>query len=323
MLNRSGLLEAFYQLTGSCHSIWNWRLDTGLAIRESDCPHPDLFFRLFNEQMRKDLFAHMEPLEGERAYHAPVVILIQAMLYFVVAFEEEEGRVTMVYCKGPFFSGSNYARETRHLIAHYRFDEEERRLLTSAMATLPVLTGAEAISYAQMLHFCLHGERIDSAMVMTELYQLGNGSRVREDVNQFDKSSRGYEVEQELLRRVKDGDMSVSRLLAEMNNNPARVTKNVPGNMLQLRQSTHILLTLVSRAAVEGGMVQRTSFSLVTDYRARIDACRSIGELALLSNDMILDYARSRGKAVCHLQPCHPPMLRVYCHTPAGKTRAQ
>jgi len=43
--------------------------------------------------------------------------------------------------------------------------------------------------------------------------------------------------------------------------------------------------------AVEGGLPQRTSFSLCTQYRKQLNQCVSAAELAILSNEMIRDYA--------------------------------
>ncbi|MCM1119770.1 MAG: hypothetical protein NC543_10490 [bacterium] len=51
-----------------------------------------------------------------------------------------------------------------------------------------------------------------------------------------------------------------------------------------------VLLTLVSRTAVDGGLPQKISFSLCTEYRKKAEQCANIGELLTLNHDMVMDY---------------------------------
>ena len=84
--------------------------------------------------------------------------------------------------------------------------------------------------------------------------------------------------------------MSVRDVLARMQpSHTVSITSN-KDSLDNLKLNIHLLLTLVSRAAVEGGLPQRTSFSLCTQYRKQLNQCASAAELAILSNELISDY---------------------------------
>ncbi len=56
------------------------------------------------------------------------------------------------------------------------------------------------------------------------------------------------------------------------------------------RQNIMVLLTLVSRAAVDGGLPQKISFSLCTEYRKKVEQCNNANDLLTLNHDMVMDY---------------------------------
>ncbi|MCD8085950.1 MAG: hypothetical protein LUF28_06435 [Clostridiales bacterium] len=46
-------------------------------------------------------------------------------------------------------------------------------------------------------------------------------------------------------------------------------------------------LTLVSRAAVDGGMLQKSAFSLCTEHREKLNASETREEMASLTNQIL------------------------------------
>ena len=77
-----------------------------------------------------------------------------------MAFETESGEVTGIYIKGPFFTGNPDAREkpSRYLSMQLTKDVEDT--LQEALEQLPVLSASATTRLAQMLHYCVRGEKI-------------------------------------------------------------------------------------------------------------------------------------------------------------------
>ncbi len=110
--------------------------------------------------------------------------------------------------------------------------------------------------------------------------------------------------------------MTVLDTIAKGNSHPQ---KGHSGQSLDdYRQMEHLLLTLVSRAAVDGGMPQKSAFSLCTEYREKLNACETHGEMSMVSHEMLEDYAQqmhrvqqmaacsARIKLVCEYISNHP-----------------
>lgn len=104
------------------------------------------------------------------------------------------------------------------------------------------------------------------------------------------KNSGGWEFEQELLDKVRHGDLSIQHSLARAGALGNRVYHPDKDSIKDYRQNIMVLLTLVSRAAVEGGLPQKISFSLCTEYRKKVEQCTNAGDLLTLNHDMLMDY---------------------------------
>lgn len=108
----------------------------------------------------------------------------------------------------------------------------------------------------------------------------------------FDKSSGGWAFEQALLDKVRRGDLSAGEYFAKARNGEIgkAVYHDDKHSMDAYRQNTIVLLTLVSRAAVDGGLPQKVSFSLCTEYRKKTNAARTSDQLVILNQMLVEDY---------------------------------
>lgn len=286
MLDKETRLQALREFTDCFYHVWSWKLDRFFNVIRSDCPHESLIRSVFLRDGRRDAMENHMNTSG-----MPVCCTVSSTLSWVMAFETESGEVTGIYIKGPFFTGSPDAREkpSRYLSMQLTKDVEDT--LLEVLKQLPILSASAATRLAQMLHYCVQGETIapDQIAFYSSQPKRGKASG-KVEADQFTKTSGRWNAEQELLEKVRRGDMSVRDVLARMQpSHTVSMTAN-KDSLDNLRQNIHLLLTLVSRAAVEGGLPQRTSFSLCTQYRKQLNACTSAAELAILSNEMIQDY---------------------------------
>lgn len=248
----------------------------------SDCPHEALYKDLlFSDFWQEKIRQHTEQSLS------PVICSIQPGLCWILAFDEDKS----IYMKGPFFNRiideNNFSLFHRNI----HFSPEAVQVLEESFSAIPALSGSVISQFAHMLHFCVWGTpagKEDMGHITQELQH--NRYRGHVSANPFEKNSGGWEFEQELLDKVRHGDLSIQHSLARASVLGNRVYHPDKDSMNDYRQNIMVLLTLVSRAAVEGGLPQKISFSLCTEYRKKAELCTNAGELLTLNHDMVMDY---------------------------------
>jgi AraC-like DNA-binding protein len=307
VIGKEERLEVFQQLTACCYNIWNWKYDTQFNVIESNCPHELLFDQLFlSEGRRKTIDEHM------RKCHVPIVYTASAILSWIIAFERLEDSVTAIYVKGPFFKGFNDEKSYSDILKPLCLDKETESTLRSDFQSLPMLTSSSIIQFAIMLHYSLNAETISASEVLP--YSTKESKHKKPGkilVDQFEGTNGYWNTEQELLYKVRNGDLNYRDIIER-----ASVLSNwkYDGDKMNVdyyRQHLHVLLTLVSRAAVEGSLPRKISFSLCSEYRRMLNRCYTISGLHQISDVMLSDYIQ-RVHEMKELSTCPSP-IRMCC----------
>lgn len=307
MLEKEIRLQALREFTDCYYHVWSWKLDRFFNVIQSDCPHESLFRSVFLRDGRRDAIeAHMD------TSGLPVCCTVSSALSWVMAFETESEEVVAIYIKGPFFTGNpdREGKASQYLSMQLTKDVEDT--LRDAMEQLPLLSASATTRLAQMLHYCVRGESVDPGKIACFASQPKRAkSKGKVETDQFTKTSGRWNMEQELLERIRRGDLKAGDVLARADMSTAVVMQNDPKSLDNLRLNVHLLLTLISRAAVEGGLPQRTSFSLCSTYRKKLNQCASTAEVAMISNEMVYDYA-SRVHKMKQFSACSS-QIRLCC----------
>ncbi|WP_263707415.1 helix-turn-helix domain-containing protein [Shouchella tritolerans] len=288
MTGKFEMLDSFRQLTGCCYNIWNWKYDNRLNVIESDCPHESLFNCLFLAcNRRAAIEKHMAKSQ------LPLVYTTSAMLTWIVAFEPSPEGIQTIYVKGPFFSGYNDRMSYSDIANEAGLTQETEEIMVNCLKTLPELTSSSILQFALMLHYCLTGKPIAvedvTPLSSTIPKKQKKKGTVKIWIDQFERKSGYWNIEQELLNGVRTGDLDVAKVV----NKATLINGIFEGDKKSVgfyKQKIHILLTLVSRAAVEGGMSQKRSYSLCADYRRILEKCSSLSEVTALSRELLLEY---------------------------------
>jgi AraC-like DNA-binding protein len=286
MLGKEEKLEAFRQLTGCCYSIWDWKYDRQFDVVESNCPHESLFNNLFLADGRRTTIE-----EHISKNYAPIIYTTSAILSWIVAFEKSSEGVAAIYVKGPFFKGYNDEKSYGDILKPLSLAQGTDAVIRSSLKALPMLTSSTIMQFALMLHYCLNNESISVSEILSystkDLKQKKPGKVL---MDQFEGSSGYWNIEQEILNKVRNGDLNYHDVIGQASVLSGRVYEDDRKSIDFYRQHINVLVTLVSRAAVEGGLPRKTSFSLCSDYRKMINKCSSLSSLKQLSDDMLSDY---------------------------------
>ena len=307
MTETENLVNTLRDFTNLFCPIWLWKLDCGFNVIHSDCPHESLFRSLLLKDGRR------EAIEKHMSVSTlPVCYTVSSLLSWLMAFGTENGSISSIYLMGPFFVGRNDPETYSEYLRPMKLSKEADETLREGLRSLPVMSTSETSQTAVILHYCIRGEKISMSdvayYVSTPKHHRGTRNL---ETNQFDRSSGRWELEEKLLSRVRQGDLSAAEALSEANETYTISAFGKTDGLLAARRNIHQLLTLVSRAAVDGGLPQKTAFSLCTDYRAHFEKCHSLQELELVSREMVCDYA-SRVREMKNYSGCSP-QIRLCC----------
>ncbi len=133
--------------------------------------------------------------------------------------------------------------------------------------------------------------------------------RLEQSEHDRDHNSREYELS--LQRLVREGDVEgMEQLLSQGVFEPEHIGVMARRPKKQQEYMCVVLVTLLSRAAVEGGMDQETAYSLADVYLQRLENCATEGEILSLCVQMQREYthgvrmAREARSRLSYIEAC-------------------
>ena len=152
---------------------------------------------------------------------------------------------------------------------------------------LPVLSYAVFSRYVIMVHNTLTGQQLGLEDLNAAEPEAPSGH-----LNMAEGRNRigVYKAEQALLQMVRDGNINYHNAL----HNSAALSTGVPTHgkdpLRQIKNSIIVFTTLVSRAAMEGGLSPETAYALGDSYIQAAEDSRDSGELSALTQTMYHDF---------------------------------
>ncbi|MFQ6878638.1 MAG: helix-turn-helix transcriptional regulator [Oscillospiraceae bacterium] len=282
MLTKEQYIEAYGQLTASCYPIWDWKYDENLQVISSNCNHESLFHQLMMEcEIEKAISKHRAQSD------LPFIYICDSTLCWIVAFEKDQGNI---YIKGPFFDALKDSETYDGFLQGHDLSPEAKDVLKESFLRLSAIPSNIATVFALMLHYAIRQESLteqDIAFRVTERHRIED-TRVATD--QLQRQNKHWEMEDEILDKVRRGDTNISGLMEKFAEREPEIPENLQKNINYGRQNINMLLSLISRAAVEGGLPRKTSFAICGQYRRRINASSTTRELQALGNEALTEY---------------------------------
>ncbi len=156
---------------------------------------------------------------------------------------------------------------------------------------LPVLSNQQLFHYAAMFHYALFEHTITyNDLTLKGFRQPNTPDAAFPNLDKFDiPSSHGSQMyEKMLLRNVREGNIDYMRPSPDMLSIQNQTVGILcPGNPLrQAKDSIIVLITLVTRTAVEGGLSMETAYSLSDYYIQKLEMTDSVNSVYELAQDM-------------------------------------
>ncbi len=198
---------------------------------------------------------------------------------------EEERKTSLIFVIGPVFYAPPDLKKLHTL--PYAADASWIPEVAWLGNGLPVMSHAVFSRYLLMVHNILTGQQLGMEALEPRIsapdgvHDSPAGTRNRMQI---------YQAEQALLQMVRDGEINYHKVLQTSISLSPGVPVQGRDPLRQMKTSLTVFITLVSRAAMEGGLSPEIAYSLGDSYIQTVENCRDSGELAAIGPAMYHDF---------------------------------
>lgn len=276
---------AFFQELISCnYRVYLWTYDENVTFIRTNCPKEliagDMITLL---GFSPAILAHVE----QNGFY-PLFLDTDFGLIWIAAFECQNGSLHRIHVIGPAFSGKNTHLLMKKKLDSYNLSVKLRSLIFRQLDDVPIIPSTTLLQYAVMLHYSITGTRITSDRVY---FSPGDKADATDDIPLISGEHRGiWLAEQKLLQMIRDGNPDYKSALEKCMSLSAGLKAELGDSMRQNKNNSLVLLTLCSRAAIQGGLPPSTAYTLNDYYAKKIEDCRTVSEITEQSRSMLKDY---------------------------------
>ena len=266
------------------HAIYLWQYDASRTLMYTDCPEDSIIndmigFFLFGEDVSGDI---------ENKLRTPLVISNDVGLIWCIDYHYEKNELENIFVIGPFFTGKNTQAYVKDQLDSHNFSVSTRSRIFRELDKISIASSSHIKMYAQMLHYCITKDKILLSDLRYPAYSTTSAS---DDLEAIDRSHAGvWANAQLLLKAIENGSMEVFDAIDSSHNLSSGVKVKGLNSLRKSKDDAIVLLTLISRAAIKGGLNPATSYDMNDYYLGMIEAVNTHTEMSALSNRMITDY---------------------------------
>ncbi|MDE7284470.1 MAG: AraC family transcriptional regulator [Lachnospiraceae bacterium] len=239
------------------------------------------------------LLSLQEPIKKhlQNKKREPLFIDDHLGLIWIVAFEYEGNTLQGIHTLGPAYSGRNSYQNIKKELDKRDLSVSNRIKVFKLFDHIPIIPTNQLFQYAVMLHYCVTGMRITTNDL--HFSENASGKPSSSEINLITEEHRGIWIaEQEFMNMLREGNPNYLDALAHsrsLSDGPRFDT----GDSLRRAKSTSIvLLTLCSRAAIEGGVNPSVAYTLNDYYMQMIEDCKNIAETSTVCSTLMEDYVQ-------------------------------
>lgn len=194
--------------------------------------------------------------------------------------------------------------------------EEDSKTLNSLIQGSPTWSYQQLYDKLVFLNFVINGQEAESLSTLTSRPgEFSEKIKTEQEKEIFQQRELGvlhnnYRYEQELLRCIALGDQPRLQKLTERSNSYIFKPKYSTDEMRTLKDDFIITATLISRAAISGGLDMETALQLCDNYVIQAEQCISMEQIHKLSGAMQTDYISRTAKLQL---PKDTPNLIIDC----------
>lgn len=182
----------------------------------------------------------------------------------------------------------------QQLLSGYDLMIPTKRQILKYMEHLPMLTTTEFAQNTIMLHYCIRQEKIEINDIrhigINNLAEQALSPLTEDEDNALSHHPYTHGYEQMITDAVRTGDLYQLSLLNQGDTVSRGVRVNSGDALMDGKFSAITLLTLCSRAAIEGGLPSTTAYSLNDTYSSLINQCGSYSQIRELNDKIFQEF---------------------------------
>lgn len=253
------------------------------SISQDTIPNDDALVLLSLEEPIKK---HLQNQKRE-----PLFIDDHLGLIWIVAFEYDNDSLHGIHTLGPAYSGRNSYQNIKKELDKHDLSVKNRIKVFKTFNHIPIIPTNQLFQYAVMLHYCVTGIQISTNDV--HFSEKASEKPSSSEINLITEEHRGIWIaEQEFMNRLRDGNPNYLDALAHsfsLSNGPRF---DVGDSLRRAKSNSIVLLTLCSRAAIEGGISPSVAYTLNDYYMQMIEDCQNIAEATSACYTLMEDYVQ-------------------------------
>lgn len=261
-----------------------WKYDSELNLVETSNTN-QMYSETFFEYVgfRKMLRNYLE--EG---HFTPLLLEAEVGLLWIAGFRFSDALLSDIYLIGPILSGKDSHLILRKKLNSYDLSVKLRVSLFKLFEEISPVPFNIILQYATMLHYCLNQEKISTPDVSIQ----NRNTSSREKEVKFKSSSHPgvWFNEQRFCKMLSEGDPRYAEALQKMKLSSYGMKINLENVIRSHKNNSIVLLTLCSRACINGGLSPDTSYDLNDYYGEKIEQCTTLSDISKVNSEMLKDY---------------------------------
>lgn len=280
-------LELFQSLIPPEEKLYVWCYDEDGRFIAANCPEEtrDLLLQAFTIFGGTD---HLKSYAKDTGRTKPLIVGSPVGMQWALSYETERKR-RLLFVIGPVFYTQPVESDLRSVLSHFRTGWDSSawvREFYRLLPGLPVMSYAVFTRYVILIHNTLTGQQLG----LDALESVIESGENRPAPGTARDRSKIYLAERAMLRMVREGDINYQNVLQ----NSILLSPGVPVRgrdpLRQFKTSITVFITLVSRAAMEGGLSPEIAYSLGDSYIQSVENSMDSGELNALAHTMYHDF---------------------------------
>ena len=189
----------------------------------------------------------------ESSHREPLFIDDPLGLIWIAAFEYQENALCAVHILGPAYSGRNSYQSLKKELDRHNLSIHIRAKVFRNFEQIPIVPTNQLFQYAVMLHYCITDTRITTNDIQFAVKTSQNPSA--SEVHLITEEHPGVWIaEQEFLNMLREGNPNYPDALTRSHSLSDGPRFDTGNSLRKAKSSSIVLLTLCSRAAIEGGV---------------------------------------------------------------------
>lgn len=277
-------IELFHGMLQCNYNVYLWEYDKDFNLLFTNCD---------SEALPGDMattlgFEKILLQQAKECCHLPLLLNNDFGLIWIAALEYQKMHIKKFYLLGPAFTGSDSPLLLRKKLESYGFSIKLNLQILHVMEKVPIIPATILLQYGVMLHYAVTGEQISTSQVHSLSVEQ---KKETEEISLISKEHRGvYMAEKQLLQAFRDGNAEYLKAIDRSMSLSTGLQVHLNDSLREGKNNLLVLLTLCSRASMEGGLNPSIAYSLNDYYAERIEHCKNTAQLNALAKELMQDY---------------------------------